>query len=75
MRRLRGELFTDVEWGTESVLTDTLRIAVRIGAEARLIRCGYDIDTIDDLQRLEGELAGPAPDVAMHVRRWFSERS
>jgi rSAM/selenodomain-associated transferase 1 len=75
MRRVRSELFADVEWGTASVLTDTLRIADRSGVEARLIRSGYDVDTIADLQRLEGDLAAAAPGVAMHVRRWFSERS
>jgi rSAM/selenodomain-associated transferase 1 len=72
MRRLRRDLFEDVAWGTESVLTDTLRIADRIGAEARFISSGYDIDTIADLRRLEVDLRTAPPDVGAHVRRWFS---
>jgi rSAM/selenodomain-associated transferase 1 len=75
MRRMRGELFADVEWGTASVLTDTLRIADRLGVEARMIRSGYDVDTIEDLRRLEADLSAAAPEIAPHVRRWFSERS
>lgn len=57
------------------VLTDTLRIADRIGAEARLIRSGYDVDTIADLQRLEADLHTTSPEIGAHVRRWFSARS
>jgi rSAM/selenodomain-associated transferase 1 len=75
MRRAHGELFTGVEWGTGSVLTDTLRVADRIGVEARLIRSGYDVDTIVDLQRLEVDLAGAADGLARHTRRWFTGRS
>ena len=72
MRRLRRELFVDVAWGTESVLTDTLRIADRIGAEARFIGSGYDIDTIVDLRRLERDVVGAPAEVGSHVRRWFA---
>jgi rSAM/selenodomain-associated transferase 1 len=71
MRRVYAELFEGVAWGTSSVLTDTLRIADRAGIEARLIRPAYDVDTIEDLRRLEGDLCGAAPDLAPHVRAWF----
>ena len=43
--------------GPTSVLTDTLRAAERIGVDARLVRSAYDVDTIDDLRRLERDLA------------------
>ena len=75
MTSVHAALFDGIEWGGPSVLTDTLRAADRLGIEARLIRSGYDIDTIEDLRRLERELAGAPPEVARHVRDWFSEES
>jgi rSAM/selenodomain-associated transferase 1 len=71
MRRVYAELFEGVEWGMSSVLTDTLWIADRAGIEARLIRPAYDVDTLDDLHRLEDDLRSSAPELAPHVREWF----
>ena len=73
MTKVHDGLFEQIEWGTDSVLTDTLRAAERLGIEARLIGSTYDIDTIEDLRRLERDLASMAPAVAPHVRRWFLE--
>jgi rSAM/selenodomain-associated transferase 1 len=73
MRTVHTQLFEDIAWGTSSVLTDTLRIADRVGIEARLIRPAYDVDTIEDLRRLEGDLRGASPDLAPHVRAWFND--
>ena len=55
------------------MLTDTLRAAERIGVEARLVRSAYDVDTIDDLRRLERDLTSAPPDVCPGVRRWLRE--
>jgi len=71
MRRVYSELFEGVAWGTSSVLTDTLRIAERAGIEVRLVRPAYDLDTIEDLRRLEADLAAASPELAPHVREWF----
>jgi rSAM/selenodomain-associated transferase 1 len=71
MRTVHTELFEGIAWGTSSVLTDTLRIADRAGIEASLIRPAYDVDTIEDLQRLERDLRNASPDLAPHVREWF----
>jgi rSAM/selenodomain-associated transferase 1 len=73
MTRAHAGLFEDVEWGTESVLTDTLRAAARIGVEARLVRSAYDVDTIDDLRRVERDLAAAPPERCPALRRWLSE--
>jgi rSAM/selenodomain-associated transferase 1 len=73
MTRAHAGLFEDVEWGTESVLTDTLRAAARIGVEARLVRSAYDVDTIDDLRRVERDLAATPPERCPALRRWLSE--
>jgi uncharacterized protein len=64
-------LFDEIAWGTGSVLTDTLRAAARGGIDARLVRGTYDVDTIDDLHRLERELVTAPPDVCVGVRHWF----
>jgi glycosyltransferase A (GT-A) superfamily protein (DUF2064 family) len=74
MTEVQAPLFEDVAWGTSSVLTDTLRAAERSGVEARLIGSAYDIDTADDLLRLERDLASAAADVAPHMRAWFAAR-
>jgi uncharacterized protein len=74
MRTVHAELFEGVAWGTASVLTDTLRAADRAGIEARLLRGGYDVDTIEDLRRLERDLRTASPDVAPRVRAWFTGR-
>ena len=66
-------LIEGIEWGTESVLTDTLRAADRLGHDARLLRSAYDIDTIDDLQRLERDLKWAPLAVCPAMRRWLSE--
>jgi rSAM/selenodomain-associated transferase 1 len=71
MRTVHAELFEGVEWGTASVLTDTLRAAGRAGVEATLIRAAYDVDTIEDLRRLERDLQTAPPDLAPRVRAWF----
>ena len=72
MTQRHAGLFEQIAWGTDSVLTDTLRAADRLGVEARLIRGAYDIDTIDDLHRLERDLETEPPEIAPSVRRWFS---
>jgi hypothetical protein len=56
------------------VLTGTFRLADRAGIEVRLIEGCYDVDTRDDLRRLEDDLASAAPDVAPHMRAWFNGR-
>ena len=71
MRRVYAELFEGVDWGTSTVLTDTLRIADSAGIEARLIRPAYDVDTLEELHRLETDLRTASPELAPHVREWF----
>jgi uncharacterized protein len=73
MTQPHAALFDGIAWGSESVLTDTLRDAERIGLEARLVRSAYDVDTVDDLLRLERDLGWAPADVCPAVRRWFSE--
>jgi glycosyltransferase A (GT-A) superfamily protein (DUF2064 family) len=73
MTRAHAGLFEDIEWGTGSVLTDTLQAASRIGVDAQLIRGAYDVDTIDDLRRVERDLATAPSSICPELRRWLSE--
>jgi rSAM/selenodomain-associated transferase 1 len=73
MMDVHAALFEQIEWSAATVLTETLRSADRLGIEARLIGSAYDIDTIDDLRRLERDLASASPETAPHVRAWFSD--
>jgi glycosyltransferase A (GT-A) superfamily protein (DUF2064 family) len=72
MTEVRGGLFEGMAWGAPSVLADTRRAAERLGVEVGLIRGGYDIDTIEDLHRLERDLPDVPLERAAHVRAWFS---
>ena len=73
MTQVHAVLFDGIAWGSESVLTDTLRAADRAGIDAHLTRSAYDVDNIDDLLRLERDLAWLPSAVCPALRRWFSE--
>jgi uncharacterized protein len=71
MTSLREALFDGMSWGTDGVLLDTMAVAEGVGAPACLIRGAYDIDTIDDIRRLERDLGEESPDIAPNTRRWI----
>jgi hypothetical protein len=71
MTKVHDGVFEHIEWGTDTVLTDTLRAAEQRGIEARLVGSLYDIDTIEDVRRLERDLESLPSDIAPHVRRWL----
>jgi glycosyltransferase A (GT-A) superfamily protein (DUF2064 family) len=74
MTRVFGKLFEGIEWGGDSVLMDTMRAADALHIDACLIRGAYDIDTIEDLRRLERDLELEPPELALHVRRALQRR-
>jgi len=65
-------LFERIDWGTASVLAETLRAADGIGVDSGRFRLRTDVDTIADLHRLERDLEGAPDDACPHLRRWFS---
>lgn len=69
MTRVFPELFAGIEWGSDSVLMDTMRTAERRRIDVCLIRGAYDIDTIEDLRRLARDLELEPPQVAPHTRQ------
>jgi len=74
MRTSNFDLFETIEWSTATVLSDTIRAAARLGLAWNLIAPSYDIDTIEDIQRLERDLAIAPNDRAVNVRRWLDSR-
>jgi len=72
MSQVHADLFDAIEWGTSHVLADTLRAAERGGIDAHLIRHAFDIDTIEDLHRLERDLKARSAATAPRVRNWFA---
>jgi hypothetical protein len=55
-KKMHPELFLDVEMSTPTVLADTLAIARRLQLKVQLLPEWYDVDTPDDLDRLQQEL-------------------
>ena len=70
-----ARVFDAIERGTAAVFSDTVRTAKRIGLAPRIIQPAYDIDTIEDLRRLERDLATAPADVALNTRAWFAGRA
>jgi rSAM/selenodomain-associated transferase 1 len=51
LRREAPELFAQVDWGTEQVMSQTLAHAQALGLKVRLLRTVWDVDTPADLRR------------------------
>jgi glycosyltransferase A (GT-A) superfamily protein (DUF2064 family) len=71
MRTLNASLFEAIEWGSDRVCADTLRIASAHGLNVTLAPPLYDIDTRDDVERLSRDLAASSTVPAFHAREWF----
>jgi glycosyltransferase A (GT-A) superfamily protein (DUF2064 family) len=54
-------LFDGVPWSTAAVLEITLRRAATAGLQAVCMPAWFDVDTPDDLQRLQKALDGGPP--------------
>ena len=65
------EMFREISWGTEHALRQTLDNLQRAGRRIAQLPEGYDVDRLEDLERLTGELRG---DQARHLdplRDWI----
>ena len=71
LRAANAGLFEGIEWSTARVLSETIRAARRVGLAPKLIQPAYDIDTMEDLQRLEHDLATAPPSASPSVRAWL----
>ncbi|MCI0483416.1 MAG: TIGR04282 family arsenosugar biosynthesis glycosyltransferase [candidate division NC10 bacterium] len=75
LRALHPELFEDMPWSTAQVVPETFRRAEGKGLTVATLPPWFDIDTSEDLKRLEVSLGGPAGNPARHTRRFFMERT
>ena len=51
------DLFTCIAWSTDTVFSETMRRAERLGLKTELLPEGHDVDRPDDLRRLVASLA------------------
>jgi|SRR5436190_21703635 len=56
LKRPLREVFEEIDWSTERVLTQTIQRATGIGLEVKLLPTGYDVDDDESLRRLCNEL-------------------
>ena len=61
-----ARLFTHIEWGTHSVLQQSLAAARDAGLSAELLPSWYDVDHFDDLTRVGADTQAPA----VRTRGW-----
>jgi uncharacterized protein len=75
LRALYRELFEDMPWSTSQVVPETRRRAEAKGLKVATLPPWFDIDTPEDLKRLQASLAGPPGNAPRHTRRFFMERT
>ncbi|HET6315582.1 MAG TPA: TIGR04282 family arsenosugar biosynthesis glycosyltransferase, partial [Chloroflexota bacterium] len=66
LREPHGELFDGIAWSTHRVYEQTLDRAA--GLKVRSLQEWYDVDTPEDLRRLEADLAHQPAGTALHTR-------
>lgn len=69
-RSVVPEIFRDIEWGSSTVLKDTLKILRIFGLPRVLLQVWSDVDTVEDLEFLRTSLAAlpPTDPTAKHTR-------
>jgi uncharacterized protein len=75
LNRPHPSLLLDVRMSTPEVLRDTLALADQEKLSVALAPSCYDVDTIDDLRRLEAELPAATGDVGYHTLRFLRQTS
>ena len=65
------QLFQDIEWSTPRVLEQTLARLHALGLRTTLTPPWYDVDTVQEAQRIFAELQQLPLDRLIHTRRFF----
>ena len=75
LKKPHRELFEQIDWSTERVLSQTMRRAREIGLEVKLLPPGYDIDDAASLRRLCNEVLrdNVRTGVASHTRKFVRQ--
>jgi uncharacterized protein len=61
LKMAHRRMFEDIAWSTERVAEQTLQRAREINLEIHMLPAWYDVDDMDGLRRLHGEVCGPDP--------------
>jgi uncharacterized protein len=72
LTRPQPRLLREVRMSTPYVLRDTLALAEQENLRAVLLPTWYDVDTVQELQRLQADLDTSAHDRAQHTRAMLS---
>ena len=72
LSRPEPALFESVDWGSERVLGQTLAQAAKTGLALAELEVQFDIDTVEDLDKLDALLATTAPDRLANTRQALS---
>ena len=75
LRTVHHELFETMAWSTSQVLPETIRRADAKGLRVACLPPWYDIDTPDDLARLQAALAASDGGAPRHTRAFLLERT
>lgn len=74
VKQPQPRLLREVQMSTPRVLADTVALAEASGLTVSLLPAWYDVDTIEELCRLDGEMAGLSMNgSAVATRRWLSQ--
>ena len=72
MNRLHTGIFDDIDWSTARVLTQTLQRSHALGLSVALTPYWYDVDTFQELKRVNQELGELPADRLTHTRRFLA---
>jgi uncharacterized protein len=67
------EIFSGIEWSTPQVLLQTLQKVTALGLSVQLLPPWYDIDTAEDIERLQAELQILSPETLPHTRKFLTQ--
>ena len=69
--KLHETIFNNIDWSTSKVLAQSLAQAKAANLRHRLLPHWYDVDTAEDLHRLEEEIYRISPERLIHTRRYL----
>lgn len=71
VKRYHKTIFDNIDWSTSRVLKQTMNRAKAANLKPALLPYWYDVDTVEDLRRLEGEIDRIAADRLIYTRQYL----
>lgn len=72
LKKPAPDLFSGIAWNTSQVLAQTLLQAGELGLQVGLLPPWFDVDTVEDLQRLVADLDQLSPESLAYTRAFLS---